>query len=247
MRIAICDDNIADRRHAERLLKRESDRVHSLGEESYVIDCYGNTGKLYPMADTYDIFLIDMVDDPEENGMHIARALRERGIPSPIILCSSRIDYRALSAETDTNFFYLSKPCETEPLIQMLRQAEQHIVHREGRIELRTDGETIYVSPEDILYATPAEYGFLTVAVKGREPVRIMSDAFSLFKQIQGMKKDPAILAISGRAFINARALQSTGFLSVTMEDGRKLSVAPSFALAGNIREARNFRRKMDQ
>ena len=65
MRIAICDDNIADRRHAERLLKRESDRVHSLGEESYVIDCYGNTGKLYPMADTYDIFLIDMVDDPD--------------------------------------------------------------------------------------------------------------------------------------------------------------------------------------
>lgn len=242
MRIAICDDNIADRRHAERLLKRESDRIHSLGAESFVINCYGNTEKLYAMADTYDVFIIDMIDDPNENGMQIARTLRERGIPAPIILCSSVIDYRALSAESDSNFFYLSKPYVAEPLIEMLGVCEKHLVRRIGGIELRTDGETLYVTAEEILYATPAEHGFLTVAVRDRGPVRIMSDASSLYTQIQGIKKDPSIIAISARAFINAHALKSTGFLSVTMEDDRKLPVGLSFALAGNIREARKIR-----
>ena len=242
MRIAICDDNIADRRHAERLLKRESDRIHSLGSASFVIDCFGSTEKLYSMADTYDVFLIDMVDDPEENGMQIARALREQGIPSPIILCSSKIDYRALSCDSDENFFYLTKPYVSEPLLEQLAQCEKHIVRREGRVELRTEGETVNVSYEDILYATEEGRGFLSVVVKGRGAVRIMSDAASLYQQMLGIKKDPAIIAISAKAFINALALKSTGFLSVTMEDGRKLPVAPSFALAGNIREAKRIR-----
>ena len=229
MRIAILDDNIADRRHAERLLKRESDRIHSLGEPSYVIDCFGNTEKLYPMADTYDIFLIDMTEDTEKSGIVIARELRSQGIPEPVILGVSRIDYRSMLAAEDRNFFSLDKPYVAGPLIDMLHTCEKHIIPKAGEIELRTDRETLHVSHRDILYGVETGSGCLTVATRLYPPVRIINDASSFYRQIQGIKKAPGIIPVSSRAFINVLAIRSTGIFSVIMEDGRKIRVASGF------------------
>ena len=36
MHIAICDDNIADRKQTERLLKREADKMRAEGEMLYI-------------------------------------------------------------------------------------------------------------------------------------------------------------------------------------------------------------------
>ena len=238
MRIAILDDNIADRRHAERLFKRESDRIHALGDPSFVIDCFGNTDKLYPMADTYDIFLIDMIEDPDRNGMDIARDLRTHGVIEPIILGISKIDYRSLSAPDDSNLFYLDKPYVTEPLIDMLHVCEKHIVKREGCIELRTDRETLRVSPGEILYGVETGRGYLTVATKNHPPVRIISDASSFYRMIQSIKKAPMIVPVSSRAFVNASAVKKFGHFSVTMPDGCRIRVASGFM--SNVTQARN-------
>lgn len=237
MRIAILDDNIADRRHAERLFKRESDRIHALGEPSFVIDCFGNTEKLYPMADTYDIFLIDMTEDPERNGMDIARELRTQGVIEPIILGISKIDYRPLSDPEDSRFFFLDKPYVAESLIGMLRDCEKHIVKREGGIELRTDRETLRVSHQEILYGIETGRGCLTVGTMTYGPVRIISDASSFYQMIQGIKKAPAIVPVSSRAFVNAFAVRTIGHFSVTMSDGRRIRVASGFMT--NVTQAR--------
>lgn len=45
MHIAICDDNVADRKQLERLLKRESDKQYGIREPFY-IDSYGNAEAL---------------------------------------------------------------------------------------------------------------------------------------------------------------------------------------------------------
>ena len=42
MHIAVFDDNIADRKQTERLLKRQSDRYQNEGKEHFYIDSYGN-------------------------------------------------------------------------------------------------------------------------------------------------------------------------------------------------------------
>ena len=229
MRIAVFDDNIADRRHTERLLKRESDRIHGLGAESFVIDCYGNPDKLYSMADTYDIFLIDQAEVPEETGMDIARALRAQGVLNPVILMCGRIDYQALAEDNDTNFYYLNKPFEQEALTDMVSLCGEHLVKRVGAIELRGDVETLHVTSSEILYACEAERGYLTVALEGREPIRIMSDAPTLFELIMNTKKDPAIVAVSPKSFLNKNHIVKMGLFSARMRDGKKLTFSPSF------------------
>ena len=57
MHIAICDDNIADRKHLERLLQRESDRRKDTAGILY-IDSYGNVDALTKSPMIYDLFFI---------------------------------------------------------------------------------------------------------------------------------------------------------------------------------------------
>ncbi|MCR5674149.1 MAG: hypothetical protein K6G16_00420 [Lachnospiraceae bacterium] len=237
MRIAVYDDNIADRRYAERLFKRESDRVHSRGEESFVIDCFGSTEKLYPMADTYDVFLIDQTGDPQVNGLDIARSLRARGILQPIILGVSAIDYRADVRETDGNLFFLDKPYEEDALCEVFRISEKHLVRREKKIELRTEGETVCTDSNAILYAVEADHGYVTVVLRDHAPVRVQNSVSSLYKMIQDIKKDPSLIPVSLKAFVHASGVSRTGLMHVIMQDGKKLGVSPVFLV--NLRELR--------
>ena len=94
MHIAVCDDNIADRKQTERLLGRASDRrLHTTGV--LYIDSYGNVEAVLRSPMLYDAFFIDMTSGPV-NGFQLARKLIDAGVVAPIILCISTIDYPAV-------------------------------------------------------------------------------------------------------------------------------------------------------
>ena len=92
MHIAICDDNVADRKQLERLLKREAD-TRTLKSEGFYVDSYGHLKALLRSPMLYDAFFIDMCHG-ETTGMDVVDALIKVGVNAPIILCSSLISYR---------------------------------------------------------------------------------------------------------------------------------------------------------
>ena len=59
MHIAICDDNIADRKQLERLLGRESDKRKNISGLFYA-DSFGDSAALMRRAVQYDLIFIDM-------------------------------------------------------------------------------------------------------------------------------------------------------------------------------------------
>ena len=61
MHIAICDDNIADRKQTERLLSRESDRRAKSDSVLYV-DSFGKQESVLAAPMIYDMFFIDMIN-----------------------------------------------------------------------------------------------------------------------------------------------------------------------------------------
>ena len=94
MHIAVCDDNIADRKQMERLLGRASDRrMHTTGV--FYIDSFGNMDAVMHAPMLYNAFFIDMTSGPA-NGFQLARRLIDSGVTAPIILCISTINYRAI-------------------------------------------------------------------------------------------------------------------------------------------------------
>ena len=70
--IAICDNNIADRKQLERLLEREKDKRLSDSLDVLYIDSFGSEEALMATPVKYDIFFIDFTEGAD-NGMEIAK------------------------------------------------------------------------------------------------------------------------------------------------------------------------------
>lgn len=157
MHIAICDDNVADRKQSERLLSRESDsRLHTTGV--LYIDSFGNSEALLKAPMLYDLFFIDMTTE-QLHGLALAQKLREVGVMAPIVLCSSAINYSAMSDQPD-HIYHLQKPLKAEAIKNCVDTALSIRSQLERTIEIRCEQETHYVSPDHIVLATPS--GHLT-------------------------------------------------------------------------------------
>lgn len=165
MHIAICDDNIADRKHLERLLSRESERRKDTTGILY-IDSYGNVDALTKSPMIYDLFFIDMTQLPP-HGMETAILLREIGVTSPIVLCTSSIRYEDY-AKPPAELFYIDKPFKPEELSDIITIVESRKKKAAPTIEIRDDLNTYYIYENDFIYAYPDGYRTKIVLKDGR-------------------------------------------------------------------------------
>ncbi len=225
MHVAVCDDNIADRKQTERLLGRESDRRAKITEGLFV-DSYGNEQALLTKPLQYDIFYIDMCQDAETHGQQIALKLIAAGVHAPIYMCCSKVDYRKQSFPE--NVFFLDKPLRPDDFIASLDYAEKVKSEAVSRIELRDEKETFYVTEDRILYAVEKGNRMIVTLTDGRT-VKLVTNISNLFDQWKSFHR---FLAPNGKTLVNARYVVKVGLLQVQMTDGR------SFLLQGVSRRS---------
>ena len=150
MHIAVCDDNVADRKQLERLLKRESDKRAASTGIIYT-DSFGNSTSLLSNPMQYDAFYIDMCLTEGITGTEVANALIAQGVNAPIVLCCSKINYREQTYPE--NVIFLDKPIKVAELGQSIDHALDIMSKAVPLIELREDEDTVYATEPDILYA----------------------------------------------------------------------------------------------
>lgn len=85
MHIAVCNDNVADRKQLERLLARESDKRLSTSGNLYV-DSYGHPDSLLKNPMQFDAFFIDMELTPDISDSSVLQCLIKAGCSAPVIL-----------------------------------------------------------------------------------------------------------------------------------------------------------------
>ena len=165
MHIAICDDNIADRKHLERLLQRESARRKDTAGILY-IDSYGNVDVLTKSPMIYDLFFIDMTGLPP-HGMETALLLRDMGVVAPIVLCTSSIRYKDY-AKPPVELLYIDKPFKPGELTNIVNKVDALKKKAAPTIEVRDDLNTYYIYEDDFIYAYPDGYRTKIVLKNGR-------------------------------------------------------------------------------
>lgn len=223
MHIAICDDNIADRKQLERLLKRESDKRAANTGVLY-IDAYGNIEALLKSPMLYDIFFIDMTAG-KANGIDVVNALRELGVNAPIVLCSSKINYRSLITSDHGQILHLDKAIKVAELANIIDCAISMKGSSSPLIELRPEQGTYYVTEPDILYAiTKGRY--MIVTLQNQKKVSILSSLGNLFGSLEVY---PSFFCPNSHAIINGRYLDKLSLFSVTMQDKKKFFLSPAF------------------
>lgn len=223
MHIAICDDNIADRKQLERLIKRESDKRAAVTGILYA-DSFGNAETMLANPRQYDVFYIDICKTEGVTVSEIVSSLIAKGIEVPIILCCSDINYRQQSFPE--NIHFLDKPIRTAELSDSLDYAQQLMGQAPSLIELRDENDTIYVNETDILYAVS----------KGRlvEITLTQGRTFQTRTAIENLyfqwEIHESFLAPNSKTIINGRYLESLPLGRVRMCDGRTFSLSRSCA-----------------
>lgn len=213
MHIAICDDNVADRKQLERLLKRESDRRSRTTGILYA-DSFGNAPALLSNPMQYDVFYIDMCRTEGVCGLDVVNGLLAKGVNAPIVMCCSLVNYREL--ELPSNVIFLDKPIRTEELSRSIDHALSIKSEAPSLIELREDKDTYYVTEPDIVYAVE-EGMYVRVTLTDGRRINVVSTAMNLFSQIEMYA---SFFAPSQKIIVNGRHIGSLGLRKIVMKDG---------------------------
>lgn len=164
MHVAICDDNVADRKHLERLLSRESDKRRDTPNILY-IDSYGDKEHFLINPLKYNIIFMDMC---YERGTveAILDELVAMGYTAPLILYSSRIDYTAIPNLPDF-VIHAKKPYIPEPLPAFLKLGDENVRGYVAAVSVHQNGEAIDVVKDEIEYATTGAHNAVLHLIDG--------------------------------------------------------------------------------
>lgn len=224
MHVAVCDDNVADRKQSERLLKRESDKRLATSGNLY-IDSYGNAASLLQNPMQYDVFFIDMCKG-ELTGIDVLKQLTAKGSSAPVVLCCSDLNYREMPIPEDAReqVIFLDKPIQAAKLAQVLDQAQAMKDASVQKIELREEKQTYYVTEPDILYARE-DGQYIHVTLLSGKVISVIDTAVNFFYQVESY---PTFFSPNHKTVLNGRYIEKTAFHKVTMKDGHVFTVTGS-------------------
>lgn len=164
MHVAICDDNVADRKHLERLLSRESDKRIDTPNILYV-DSYGDKDHFLINPLKYNIVFMDM-SLKKGTVEYILDELVAMGYTAPLVLYSSKIDYTAIPNLPDF-VIHAKKPYIPEPLPKFLKLGDDNVKGFVITISVRQGNTTIDVIKDEVEYAIGNENGTVLHMVDG--------------------------------------------------------------------------------
>ena len=179
--LAICDNNIADRKQLERLLGREKDKRLAENYDVLYIDSFGSEEALMTTPVKYDIFFID-VTEGGATGMEIAKKLRLRGIAAPIVLCESTINYSSY-VNAPENLIYIEKPVNTGQVSHLVDVALEWARRKIPLFEARCQNETRFLSHDELIRATALDRFLTRLCLTSGEYLDISDSISSLEKQ----------------------------------------------------------------
>ena len=228
MYFAICDDNIADRKQSERLLKRQAERVQTEFNEQVYVDSFGNKEAFLIRPQMYQAMFIDMTTE-EPDGLAIAKKLLDIGITKPIILCCSSIDYRKKAKKQKIkakNLYFIDKPIKVSELTELVNHIVAMRIAPADKVELRYHEDTIYASGDDIVCAKRKGENLKVYLADGRVLTFVTSvhnfyDQCSIF---------PQICPVSNDGLVNINHIKKTSPFHVTMDNGVSFLVAFNYS-----------------
>lgn len=232
MHLAICDDQIADRKQMERLLGRESDRRIATSGVLYV-DSFGSKNSILTTPMIYDAVFMDMVEDCD--AVELANMLRADGTTAPIVFCCGKINYRN-AANLPDNVFFIDKPILVKDLTKIIDQLLVIKNSQVKKLEFRNRTETFYLLEEDLFYAEVLNDRDMKLHLfNGEDHITEMN----LPTFCANCKDCSSYVEISCHAILNMLYIKEISFFKVTMLDGKqfRLGFGESRALQKEFNE----------
>lgn len=220
MHIAICNDNVADRKQLERLLSRESDKRTPETGNLYV-DSFGHPDSMLKNPMQFDAFFIDMENTPDISDLNILSRLVKAGCSSPVVLFYSTVEEKtkkeAACHDLYANVFTLKKPVMVHDLSDLLDNLLLYKSNQETPIELRSKEGTRYVYEHDIV-SVEIKGSNIDVTLKSGETISHTASLNGLLAQLESY---PVFFFLNSKMILNARHILDVHGGHIVMCDGR--------------------------
>lgn len=219
MHVAICDDNVADRKHLERLLSRESDKRAGTPNILYV-DSYGE--KMHFLANPlkYNLIFMDMSSEP---GIveFILEHLEEMGYHAPLVLYSDKIDYTAIPNLPDY-VVHARKPYIPDPLPDFLALGDANVSGHVVSISVHKDTILIHVPKYKIMYAleearTSTLYLTDNTTIAVDEKIDELRQIFEPFEEFE---------RVNNKSIANFHYVTAVTPVTLVMQDNKELKIS---------------------
>ena len=213
--IALCDTNFADRKQMERLLERESDK--RLDSCVFYMDTYGNKEALLGNPRTYDAYFLDM-PDTNYSAYDLAKDIRSKDIVSPIVFCSSTMDYRTCGNEL-ANCFFMNKPILVADLSSILdeiiQQKEQNYI---PAVEVRYMSEVHYLTEKEIVYCESQGHSrIISIHLQNGSTIQAENFISNFITELVPLGE---FFIANKNVIINARYASTVSMFHVTLQTG---------------------------
>lgn len=149
-KVAICDDDAAQRANLVKIVREWAGQDHHLIE---IKEYPGAKAFLFDYAEERDfgILLLD-IEMEGMDGVSLAKELRQDNETLQIVFITGYPDYISEGYEVAA-LHYLMKPVKKEKLMEVLERAVQISKKRSPSLLVSTDRETLHILHDDIYYA----------------------------------------------------------------------------------------------
>lgn len=240
MHLAICDDDIAHRKHFERLMKRESD-VRTAEATPLYIDSFGSEEALFYAPRQYDIIFLAVHNLPVTD-LELAKKLRSLQVQVPIVIV--RIPGREYPDTSELkDIYYISNPLNPSEIHQMISIAGVFSQNASHLYEIHGIYETKYLSEEMILYANVRDNGKYSLHLTDGTQLDCDMPLIDFYYMVLN---DIAFADTGKNAIINLRYLEKILFSKLVLKGSVTLPV--SLSQKGTLRKQLSaFRDRPDE
>jgi len=219
MYVAICDDNVADRKHLERLLSRESDKRAGTPNILYV-DSYGEKMHFLTNPLKYNLIFMDMSSEPGIVEFIIAH-LNEMGYCAPLVLYSDKIDYTTIPNLPDY-VVHAKKPYIPDPLPEFLALGDANVSGHVVSISVHTNTVLNHIPKYMILYALEENNACRLYLTDGKtidvdEKIDELRQIFEPYEEFERVNKN---------SIANFKYVTTVTPISIEMQDARELKTS---------------------
>lgn len=184
MYIAVIADNIASRKHMERLLDRTSDAIMATTGNLY-IEAYGDPESMWPSIKRYDLFFVDITQDDNLKETVLNR-LMELTLNTQTVICQAQ-DETMSTWPTEHGFLSIQHPLSIPSLSQIITQVHTILLENEQKkktLEFRCEDTTHYIEADQVLYGMEDEH-HVDIHLADGSIIKMLGNLFDFYRCVE--------------------------------------------------------------
>ncbi len=202
MHIAICDDDVAHRKHFERLMQRESN-ARTVVDSPLYIDSFGSKEALFYAPMQYNIFFLSIKGE-EYSVYDLVKQLRDLNVLAPIVIV--KLDNKEYADDgLYEDLYSISDPLKPAELHAMVKISHEFSQNAQHLYEIHGIHETRYLPEDMILYADVRNNGKYNLHLNDNSCIECDMPLKDFFHMTEA---DPAFAYTGKNVIINLRYLE---------------------------------------